>query len=78
MFFLALRLDDKIGNFEVGKDFDAQVIDVFANGGQIDSYEYTMEGNEHDRVLQLLQRFIYLGDDRNITQVYIKGRKVKG
>ncbi|XP_013139749.1 PREDICTED: guanine deaminase isoform X3 [Papilio polytes] len=74
----ALRLDDKIGNFEVGKDFDAQVIDVFANGGQIDSYEYTMEGNEHYRVLQLLQRFIYLGDDRNITQVYIKGRKVKG
>ncbi|XP_013166182.1 PREDICTED: guanine deaminase [Papilio xuthus] len=74
----ALRLDDKIGNFEVGKDFDAQVIDVFANGGQIDKYDYTMEGNEQDRVSQLLQRFIYLGDDRNITQVYIKGRKVKG
>ncbi|XP_045538156.1 guanine deaminase [Papilio machaon] len=74
----ALRLEDKVGSFEVGKDFDAQVIDVFANGGQIDKYDYKMEGNEHDRVSQMLQRFIYLGDDRNITQVYIKGRKVKG
>ncbi|CAK1593970.1 unnamed protein product [Parnassius mnemosyne] len=73
----ALRLDDKIGSFEIGKEFDALIVDVYTNGGQIDQYEYSMDENEEHYLLDLLQRFIYLGDDRNIRQVYVKGRKVK-
>ncbi|KAG9331499.1 hypothetical protein JZ751_018902 [Albula glossodonta] len=44
----ALSLDDRTGNFEVGKDFDAILVDPFAADG----------------------------DDRNIMEVYVAGRKV--
>lgn len=33
---VALSLDDQIGNFEVGKDFDALRVNVAAPGGPID------------------------------------------
>lgn len=33
---LALSLDDRTGNFEVGKDFDALRVNVSAPGGPID------------------------------------------
>ncbi|XP_059051632.1 guanine deaminase [Achroia grisella] len=71
----ALKLEDKIGNFDAGKDFDALLIDVYVNEGQINEYESTEHAEEH--AVSLLQRFIYLGDDRNIVQVYVNGNKVK-
>lgn len=68
--FLALALDEKIGNFTPGKEFDALIVDVNAETGLLDNLtEYTLEDQ--------FQRFIYSGDDRNISQVYISGRKVK-
>ncbi|XP_028038917.1 guanine deaminase isoform X2 [Bombyx mandarina] len=73
----ALNLDDKIGNFEVGKDFDALLIDAYAPDGPIDEYEYSVDENKEEHAVSLLQRFIYLGDDRNILQVYVKGKSVK-
>lgn len=38
-FFVALSLDDQIGNFEVGKDFDALRVNVAVPGGPIDVTE---------------------------------------
>ncbi|CAH0402475.1 unnamed protein product [Chilo suppressalis] len=72
----ALRLEEKIGSFEVGKEFDALVIDTYAQDGPIDKYEHSSAAIE-DRATSLLEKFIYLGDDRNIAQVYVNGRKVK-
>lgn len=76
-FFLAtlggsqvLGLDHKIGNFEVGKEFDALLIDTKAEDGPIDTFD-------GDTLDEKLQRFVYIGDDRNIKKVYIKGREVK-
>lgn len=37
--FVALSLDDQIGNFEVGKDFDALRVNVAVPGGPIDVNE---------------------------------------
>ncbi|XP_038207384.1 guanine deaminase [Zerene cesonia] len=71
---IALNLDDKIGNFAIGKEFDALVIDVFQ--GQVDDYGYPVATNE-EHIMHLLQRFLYIGDDRNIVQVYVKGNIVK-
>ncbi|XP_073959540.1 guanine deaminase [Choristoneura fumiferana] len=73
----ALNLEQKIGNFKVGKELDALLIDVYAAGGQIDQYHYSVEKNDEDYINSLLQRFIYLGDDRNIVQVFVKGVVVK-
>ncbi|XP_025269141.1 guanine deaminase-like [Camponotus floridanus] len=66
----ALTIEDKVGNFMAGKEFDALVIDLNAENNLLDNFtDYTLEEN--------LQRFIYSGDDRNIVSVYVKGRKVK-
>ena len=63
-------MDRLLGNFEVNKEFDALLIDlnVTQNTSGI-LIEHTIE--------ELVQKFIYLGDDRNIKQVYVKGKLVK-
>ncbi|XP_061673522.1 guanine deaminase [Syngnathoides biaculeatus] len=65
----ALSLDDQIGNFEVGKDFDALRVNVMVPGGPIDLFQY-----EEPKII--LEKFLNLGDDRNIVEVYVAGRKV--
>ncbi|KAM9859002.1 guanine deaminase [Aulostomus maculatus] len=65
----ALSLDDQTGNFEVGKDFDAVRVNVAAPDGPIDLIQ--CEGPKI-----LLEKFLNLGDDRNIVEVYVAGRKV--
>lgn len=55
----------KVGSFEDGYDFDALVIDDH------DLYpeDYT--------IAQRLERFIYVGDDRNITHRFCRGKELK-
>ncbi|XP_051959185.1 guanine deaminase isoform X2 [Xyrauchen texanus] len=65
----ALSLDDQIGNFVVGKDFDALRVNVCVPGGPIDLFP----GDGHKVILE---KFLNLGDDRNITEVYVAGRQV--
>ena len=54
----------KVGSFEPGYEFDALVID--------DSYlnydNYTLE--------QRLERYIYLGDDRDIQRRFCRGQEI--
>lgn len=66
--FLALALDDKIGNFEVGKEFDALIIDM-----EVGTCEYQLDRSP----FEILQQFIYSGDDRNILNVFVAGKLVK-
>ncbi|XP_041793728.1 guanine deaminase [Chelmon rostratus] len=65
----ALSLDDQTGNFEVGKDFDALRVNVAAPGGPIDLIQ-------DEKPKALLEKFLNLGDDRNIVEVFVAGRKV--
>ncbi|XP_062398453.1 guanine deaminase [Sardina pilchardus] len=65
----ALSLDSETGNFEVGKDFDALVVNVCVPDGPMD-----ICGPEPTKVL--LEKFLNLGDDRNICEVYVAGRRV--
>ncbi|XP_077572196.1 guanine deaminase [Stigmatopora nigra] len=65
----ALSLDDQIGNFEVGKDFDSLRVNVAVPGGPIDLIQ-------HEQPKVLLEKFLNLGDDRNIVEVYVAGREV--
>lgn len=75
----ALKLDDKIGNFAVGKDFDALVIDVFVMLGPLDDSESPLDDDKSEKELieEMVQRFVFSGDDRNVVQVYIKGHLAK-
>ncbi|XP_060893872.1 guanine deaminase [Labrus mixtus] len=65
----ALSMDDQTGNFELGKDFDALRVNVAAPGGPIDL-------TQSDAPKILLEKFLNLGDDRNIVEVFVAGRKV--
>lgn len=75
----ALALDNKIGNFLIGKDFDALLIEVHA--GNIDKFDLpsvlTANLTDEYKFQQLLQKFLYVGDDRNVSKVYVKGQQVK-
>lgn len=64
-------MKDEIGNFEIGKRFDALIIDIDVTDGTVDCLE-DYEAKE------VLQKFIYVGDDRNVVNVYVDGKLVKG
>lgn len=74
--FLALALDNKIGNFAPGKDFDALLVDISADPLDFDAVTNPANRAPEERLLELLQKFIYTGDDRNIRQVFVRGVKV--
>lgn len=74
----ALSVDQVVGNFEEGKDFDALLVDVAA--GTVDQYcetDLSRSKSSELRLLELVQQFVYVGDDRNIHKVYVSGRQVK-
>ncbi|ORX96401.1 guanine deaminase-like protein [Basidiobolus meristosporus CBS 931.73] len=64
-----MGLEDRIGNFVVGKQFDALLIDPSAPESNFHVYS-------HDDIYTTFEKFIYVGDDRNIRKVYVDGRVV--
>lgn len=71
-----LNLDKIVGNFKVGKQFDAQLIDVTAQGSLIDVFDFALSSDELERITDLLNKWIYIGDDRNTLKVWIGGKLV--
>ncbi|XP_019506214.1 PREDICTED: guanine deaminase isoform X1 [Hipposideros armiger] len=69
----ALGLDKEIGNFEVGKEFDALLINPKASDSPIDMFSGDLVGDISEAIIQ---KFLYLGDDRNIEEVYVCGKQV--
>ncbi|OGT45266.1 MAG: guanine deaminase [Gammaproteobacteria bacterium RIFCSPHIGHO2_12_FULL_41_20] len=66
----ALHIDDKVGNFEKGKEADFTVIDP--NATPILKYR----NNQVDDIFELLFIIMSLADDRNIVATYIMGKPV--
>ena len=74
----ALSVDSKVGNFVRGKEFDALIVETFT--GPIDKFnvpETFAHKSKKQKLLELVQRFVYVGDDRNIKQVFVQGKQVK-
>lgn len=71
-------LEDRIGGFEAGMDWDAQMVSLGPTTGdeEIDPDEGLVEifGSESwdDRIA----KWVYTGDDRNTAAVWVKGRLV--
>lgn len=65
-----LGLDERIGNFAVGKAFDAAWISSEPLSAM------TMRETD-DSLSTLFEKFLMTGDDRNIVQVFVQGRSVK-
>jgi len=73
-------LSDKVGAFEVGMEFDAQIIDLgnVETGGSDDGH---FEAGPVDMFgweswAEKIEKWVYAGDDRNTTAVWVKGRLV--
>lgn len=77
---VACDLENDVGTFAVGKKFDAQLVDLDAHGLNVDvfSFQKPVKGDpEHEKkVLLLVHRWIFSGDDRNCTKVWCNGRLV--
>lgn len=68
-----LCLADKIGSFEVGNEFDA--VCVKTNTG----LELAMTPRETgDTLRTIFEKYLMTGDDRNVANVYVRGRRVAG
>jgi guanine deaminase len=66
-------LDKEIGNFEVGKQFDALVINTVDH--RASSVVTIIE--KDDSLDTIFEKFLMTGDDRNISEVYVRGRLIK-
>lgn len=86
-----LGLEQKVGVFEVGYEFDAQMIecgDFSIEGDGVEVYDEDSVGSlsaGHDHPVELwgkesvrekLAKWVFCGDDRNVKKVWVKGRKV--
>ena len=73
-------MDNVTGNFVVGKEFDALLIDTsiypLHNFGAYNEEAYAAKSAEM-KLLEKVQKFIYVGDDRNIVKVFVAGRQIK-
>lgn len=69
----ALGLDGVVGHFAVGMEFDALLVDC----GLPEVFD-VLTKEDQDNPLVLLEQFIHNGDDRNITDVWVQGRRCKG
>ncbi|MBS1954280.1 MAG: guanine deaminase [Cyanobacteria bacterium SZAS-4] len=75
-----LYLDDRIGNFEVGKEADFVVLDWAAGQRAIAWHESLLVGangpQTMDEAAQLLFSIMILGDDRNVDETWIMAERV--
>jgi guanine deaminase len=73
----SLSLDDKIGNFDPGKEADFVVLDLAAAPLMRFRYHDAFAGSL-SRLAEQLFAGIVLGDDRAVCAVYIMGKKALG
>lgn len=82
----ACGLAEEVGTFQLGKKFDVQLIDLDAHGSNVEVFEFQKpkkgrgeSGQDPDnlkKVLQMIHRWVFSGDDRNCVKVWCNGRKV--
>ncbi|KAF2860309.1 guanine deaminase [Piedraia hortae CBS 480.64] len=71
-----LGIEDKVGAFEVGKSWDAQLIrlDAVAEDDGVDGGSVCLFGSESWE--EKVQKWFFCGDDRNTVLVWVGGRLV--
>jgi len=79
----AVGLQDQIGSFEKGKKFDCQLIDLTSSRVvSTDVFPWQVPSNidtadaKYDKMIDLLGKWVFSGDDRNCVGVWCNGRQV--
>ncbi|ODV87616.1 hypothetical protein CANARDRAFT_26991 [[Candida] arabinofermentans NRRL YB-2248] len=78
-----LQMEDVVGLFKVGLKFDCQLIQLDAPGSNIDTFEFQNPKwgqldlkTSNKKFQDLIDKWLFNGDDRNVTKVYVNGRTV--
>ena len=74
-----MGMGDKVGLLKPGYQWDALYIDIAAKGSAT-SMDYNKDAGKYGPAYsmgELVSKFIYQGDDRNIVKVWVDGKKVK-
>lgn len=64
----ALGLQDEVGSFEMNKSLDALLVDIATENSPIDLLDDITP-------MDMVEKFINLGDDRNIISVWVSGER---
>lgn len=77
------KLEDKVGSFTVGKKWDAQMVDLQARGSPVDCFTHQAPKwkdadrlKSLDRFQDIIDKWAFNGDDRNLVKVFVNGRCV--
>ncbi|KAG0074097.1 hypothetical protein BGZ90_011031, partial [Linnemannia elongata] len=65
-----MGLEDTIGNFEVGKEFDAILVNASTDNSPVDIHD-------HDTVETSFEKYLFVGDDRNHEKIFVQGKEVR-
>ncbi|KAF9994725.1 hypothetical protein BGZ80_003647 [Entomortierella chlamydospora] len=65
-----MELDDIIGNFEVGKEFDAILVNTAVDNSPVDVFD-------HDTIETKFEKYLFVGDDRNNEKIFVQGKEVR-
>ncbi|KAK9386853.1 hypothetical protein V1515DRAFT_603145 [Lipomyces mesembrius] len=63
----------KLGNFLPGKKWDAQLITLDCKNSPVDIFPWELKTHE-----DLVAKWLFNGDDRNVTKVWVDGKLVAG
>ncbi|KAG9313708.1 hypothetical protein JVU11DRAFT_6058 [Chiua virens] len=68
-------LSDRIGSFEVGKAFDALHVNICHETGNPAIWGHDLDEDEsaEENLRRWLERFLFCGDNRNVSTVYVQG-----
>lgn len=80
----ALDMGEKLGSFEVGKQFDTQLIDIESQGSNVDVFPWQRANFCTPKSItlappsivreDLLAKWFFNGDDRNVIRVWVSGK----
>ncbi|KAK0546127.1 hypothetical protein OC846_005407 [Tilletia horrida] len=72
-------LEDRIGSLKVGKEFDALLVKTVPAEAPFKSgHNPNMWREDDDTLLQVFEKWLFCGDDREIGSVFVRGRVVAG
>ncbi|SCU87018.1 LAFA_0E04214g1_1 [Lachancea sp. 'fantastica'] len=79
-----LDLEGSIGSFEIGKQFDSQLIDLNVKNSKVDVFDWQFakwsethrDAESEELFKDLMAKWLFTGDDRNTVLVWVAGRQV--
>jgi guanine deaminase len=74
-------LEKKLGSFAIGKKWDVQLIELDGKDSQVDVFDWQIphpnSGDFQQKWANIVAKWLFSGDDRNSSIVWVNGKQVK-